>query len=71
LLVPAGEVSALGQALAAMLTDRDAREEWQRSAKEGIARFRVNRMAHDVRGVYEELLANECGQVASDVAVLK
>jgi glycosyltransferase involved in cell wall biosynthesis len=72
LLVPAGNVNALGDALAGMLNDADARAQWQRKAREGVARFRVNRMALDVRGVYEELLANECGrQVTSDAAVLK
>ena len=71
LLVPAGDVNVLGHALAGMLNDHDARAEWQQKAKDGITRFRVNRMAFDVRTIYEELLANECGQAASDMAVLK
>lgn len=71
LLVPAGDVNALGNAMAAMLNDQDARREWQHRAKEGITKFRVNRMALETRTVYEELLANECGHVTSDAAVLK
>lgn len=71
LLVAAGDVNALGRALDAMLNDEDARRECGRKAKEGIAKFRVNRMAHETRAVYEELLANECDHVGSDVAILK
>jgi len=71
LLVPSGNVNAIGNALTAMLRDEDAREEWQRKAKEGIAKFRVNRMAHETTAVYEELLAHECASVTHDAAMLK
>lgn len=71
LLMRAGDVSALGQALADLLNDEDARQEWGRKAKEGIAKFRVNRMALETRTVYEELLTQGCGHAVSDAAILK
>lgn len=70
-LVPPADVNALGRALDDMLSDEEARRRWAREAKEGIAKFRVNRMALETRAVYEELLEHECRRVASDAAILK
>lgn len=70
-LVPAGDVNALGEALTAMLNDEDARREWGRKAKQDLAKFRVNRMALETSAVYNELLTDECDHVATDAAILK
>ena len=66
-LVPQKTVHALAQALRQMLSSRVEREQWQSRARQGIARFRVERMASEIKTVYDELAQCKTLQSASDV----
>ena len=54
-LVPQKDVPALTRALQQMLSNRRERERLQLRAKQGIARFRIDRMALEIEAVYGEL----------------
>ncbi len=71
MLVPPQNVEALAGGLCAMLEDRDARNLWKSRAREGLAEYRVNVMAYEVRHVYEEIVPAGKWQAPSSVAWLK
>lgn len=73
LLIPRGDVNALAMALGRMVRDGTERTLWQQRAQDGIAHFRVPRMAFEVRAVYDEMVSGEYGrgQMATDAAALK
>jgi glycosyltransferase involved in cell wall biosynthesis len=71
MLVPPHDAAALAGALRGMLEDHDTRSVWKSRAREGVAAYRVNAMAYEVRRVYEELARNGKWQGSSDVAWLK
>ena len=55
-LVAQGDVRALADALRQMLSNGDERVRWQKRAKAGIAMFHVDRMAREMKAVYDELV---------------
>lgn len=57
ILVPRNDEAALADAVCKLLRDDAARQQWQHKAVEGISRFSVDRMAVEIRSVYEEMLA--------------
>ena len=71
LLVPSGDVSALAQALGRMLDDEHERSQWRSKAKSGIANFHVQRMAAEIKAVYDEPLAGECSHGIGGELILK
>jgi glycosyltransferase involved in cell wall biosynthesis len=71
LLVPAQNPQALASALCRMFENPEERNLWKSRARENIASYHVNAMAHEVRRVYEELAPKDKWQGSSDVAWLK
>jgi glycosyltransferase involved in cell wall biosynthesis len=71
LLVPSGDVNALAQALGRLLNDEDQRRQWRSRAKAGIANFHVQRMASEIKTVYDEPLAGECSRGVPGEFILK
>ena len=71
LLVPSGDVNALAQALALMLTDEHQRSQWRTRARAGIASFHVERMASEIKAVYDEPLGGELSQGVPGEVILK
>jgi glycosyltransferase involved in cell wall biosynthesis len=71
LLVPSGDVNALAQALGRMLIDEHERSQWRSKAKSGIANFHVQRMASEIKTVYEEPLAGGCRRGVAGELILK
>jgi glycosyltransferase involved in cell wall biosynthesis len=65
LLIPPRNVPALAHALSDLLGDKEAREEWQRKARHGIANYQVKVMVSEVRAVYNELVGREALSVPS------
>jgi glycosyltransferase involved in cell wall biosynthesis len=55
MLVPPRDAPALAQALCHMLENDRERMEWRRRAKSGIEEYSIERMAEEVRDVYDEL----------------
>jgi glycosyltransferase involved in cell wall biosynthesis len=71
LLIPARNVRALAGALCQLLGSEDERSAWQSRAQEGIAMYRVQYMASEVRDVYDELVSGERCHGDADVAWLR
>ena len=55
LLVPPRNAPALAEALCRMLGNDEERKEWQRRGRRGIEKYLIERMAHEVGGVYDEI----------------
>ena len=55
MLVPPHDASALAQALCHMLENDRERMEWRRRAMSGIEKYSIERMANEVRNVYDEM----------------
>lgn len=55
-LVPARNEAQLADAIGRLLSDDAERAQWQKKAREGIARFTVDRMATETLSVYDELV---------------
>ncbi|MGD0938328.1 MAG: glycosyltransferase family 4 protein [Terracidiphilus sp.] len=68
LLVPTGSVRALAEALSNLLGCEAERNTWSIKAREGIEMYRIQRMASDIRAVYEELLSTGDWRTAPDAA---
>jgi len=62
-LVPPRDASALARALCHMLENDRERMEWKRRAKSGIEKYSIERMANEVREVYDEVIEEKgwCG----------
>ena len=71
LLVPPGDVNALAQALGRMLDDEHERSQWRSKAKSGIANFHVQRMASEIKTVYDEPLRGGCRRDLRGELILK
>jgi glycosyltransferase involved in cell wall biosynthesis len=71
LLVPPGDVNALAQALGRMLDDEQERSQWRSKAKSGIANFHVERMASEIKTVYDEPLRGGCRRDLRGELILK
>jgi glycosyltransferase involved in cell wall biosynthesis len=63
MLVPPRDASALAQALCHMLENDRERMEWKRRAVSGIEKYSIERMANEVRNVYDEMAGEKrwCG----------
>jgi glycosyltransferase involved in cell wall biosynthesis len=55
LLVPAGDAAALAEALRRLLGDDAERARWARAAREGLDRYRVERMVGEVVALYRSV----------------
>jgi len=53
--VPPRNAPALAEALCRMLGNDEERKEWQRRGRRGIEKYLIERMAHEVGGVYDEI----------------
>ncbi|MGH9561647.1 MAG: glycosyltransferase family 4 protein, partial [Terracidiphilus sp.] len=59
MLVPTRNSSALANALCHMLGNDEMRVEWRRRAKLGIEEYSIERMAHEVGDVYDEIVGEK------------
>lgn len=66
MLVPPQSPDKLAEALITMLSDEELRQEYKRSAQQGLDFYRVERVAKETLGIYEELLVRENRLVNSE-----
>ncbi len=71
MLVPMRDLSALAGAVNRLLGSHEERTEWKSRAREGVEKFRVERMVREVNEVYEELMEERKWRDHSNVAWIK
>ncbi len=57
MLVPPRNVRALAIALRELLQNEEERSQWKQSSKIGVSNYKVEVMAREIRGIYEELIS--------------
>jgi len=68
ILVPPRNASALAAALCHMLENEQERMEWRRRARLGIENYSIERMAHEVRDVYDEIVGENSWHESPGIA---
>jgi glycosyltransferase involved in cell wall biosynthesis len=68
ILIPPRNVPALASALCRLVGNDDERKQWQYKARQGLANYRVQVMASEVRSVYDEVVEGDALSVASNIA---